>query len=128
MPDPFTDMMEQLRDEILEGVEALIADVKARGGREDSELDPFELYPAPEAAAFLSIDRSTLYDIPEGDLPRCRVGPARGATRWMGADLLAYSRGLEPLDYESLIQDLRSEMRRPHPTSEPSDGPVERVL
>lgn len=128
MADPFTDMMEQLRDEILAGVEEMIQGLQSRPAREESRLDPFELYDAQEASAFLDLDRSTLYDIPESDLPRCRVGPARGSTRWMGADLLAYARGLDPLDYEAIIEDLREEMRQPHPTSEPSDGPVQRVV
>lgn len=128
MADPFTNMMEQFRDEILSGIEDLLGQHAGRPGVDESNLDPFELYSTSEAADFLGLDRSTLYDIPESDLPRCRVGPARGSTRWMGADLLAYSRGLEPLDYEAMLDDLRTEMRRKPSTSEPSDGPVERVL
>lgn len=128
--DPFTDMMEQFRDEILSGIKELLQDEASRETAGDAvDLDPFSLYDASEAAEILNVDRSTMYRIPETELPRCRVGPSRGNTRWMGADLLAYARGLDPLDYQSLIEDLRNEMRRPHPdsASEPSDGPT-RVL
>jgi len=128
--DPFVDLFEQLRDEILEGVESLLEGALSRRQAKDTtELDPFELYTAEEAATILGLDRATMYDIPETELPRCEVGPARGATRWMGADLLAYARGLDPLDYQSLIEDLRKEMRQPHPDrkSDMSDG-LNRVL
>jgi len=122
--DPFRDMMESLRDEILDGVESLIEAAVSRGqSREVTELDPFELYTASEAADLLGLDRATMYEIPESELPRCQVGPARGATRWMGADLLAYARGLDPLDYQQMIEELRDEMRQPHAPVQ-SDGPT----
>jgi len=127
--DPFTDMLEDLRDEILEGVRSIVQSALHQPSTDDSGLDPFQLYTAQEAADVLGLDRATMYEIPEAELPRCDVGPARGATRWMGADLLAYSRGLDPVDYESVLEDVRSELRRtPSSPSEPSDGPVERVL
>jgi hypothetical protein len=111
MDDPFKKMMTELRDEILSGVRDLLKEQRVQGA-ESSELDPFELYESTGAAEFLGIDRSTLYDIPETELPRCRVGPARGSTRWMGADLLAYARGLDPIDYKSVLDELREELRR----------------
>jgi hypothetical protein len=123
--DPFTDMLEDLRDEILEGVRSIVRSALEQPSTDDSGLDPFQLYTAQEAADVLGLDRATMYEIPEAELPRCDVGPARGATRWMGADLLAYSRGLDPVDYESVLEDVRSELRRtPASTSEPKDGPT----
>lgn len=123
MADPFTNMMAELRDEILNGVRDILQQESTKA-TEESELDPYELYRSKEAAEFLGIDRSTLYDIPEADLPRCRIGPARGATRWMGADLLAYARGLEPLDYESILDELRENLRtRPQANSDSTDEP-----
>ena len=123
--DPFTDMLEDLRDEILEGVRSIVQSALRRPSTDDSGLDPFQLHTAQEAADVLGLDRATMYEIPEAELPRCDVGPARGATRWMGADLLAYSRGLDPVDYESVVEDLRDELRRtPASTSTPSDGPT----
>lgn len=124
--DPFTDVLEQFRDEVLDGVGDLLEPHLARSGAaETSELDPFKLYTAQEAATILGLDRTTIYDIPEADLPRCRVGPARGSTRWMGADLLAYAQGLDPIDYESLLKDLRETLQQPH-SSVPNreDGPT----
>lgn len=127
MADPFVKMMEELRDEILGGVRRILQQESTEATAE-SELDPYELYGSREAADYLGIDRSTLYDIPEADLPRCRVGPARGSTRWMGADLLAYARGLEPLDYESILDELRDELRPgPAARSDRTDEP-NRVL
>jgi len=79
----------------------------------DAEFDLWRLYTAREAADILGLDRSTIYDIPEHDLPRCRVGPSRGSTRFMGADLLAYMKGLEPVDYEQMIRELRKQLRKP---------------
>jgi hypothetical protein len=123
--DPFTDMLEDLRDEILEGVRSIVQSALRRPSTDDSGLDPFQLYTVQEAADVLGLDRATMYEIPEAELPRCDVGPARGATRWMGADLLAYSRGLDPVDYESVLDDLRDKLRRsPASTSTPSDGPT----
>lgn len=123
--DPFTDMLEDLRDEILEGVRSIVRSALEQPSTDDSGLDPFQLYTAQEASEVLGLDRATMYEIPEAELPRCDVGPARGATRWMGADLLAYSRGLDPVDYESVLEDLRDELRRsPASTSTPSDGPT----
>jgi len=124
MPDPFTDMMEQLRDEILEGVRSIVGEL--RTGASESELDPFALYTAQEAADILGLDRATMYEIPEAELPRCEIGPARGATRWMGADLLAYMKGLDPVDYETVLSDLREELSSPHP--EPSEDGMTRVM
>lgn len=128
MADPF----DQLKNEIGEVVSACIKDAlgenEIRNAFDDTDFDPWKLYKVREAADILGLDCVTMYDIPETELPRCRVGPARGSTRWMGADLLAYARGLDPLDYQSLIKDLREEIRRPHSnTIEPAEGPT-RVL
>jgi hypothetical protein len=118
-------MLEDLRDEILEGVRSIVQAALHRPSTDDSGLDPFQLYTAQEAADVLGLDRATMYEIPEAELPRCDVGPSRGATRWMGADLLAYMKGLDPVDYESVLEDLRDELRRsPASTSTPSDGPT----
>lgn len=127
MADPFVKMMEELRDEILGGVRKILRQDSTEATAE-SELDPYGLYGSRDAAEYLGIDRSTLYDIPEADLPRCRVGPARGSTRWMGADLLAYARGLEPLDYESILDELREKLRSPPHTSSSSSDQQNRVL
>jgi hypothetical protein len=129
MSDPLTQMMESFRDEVLEGVRSIVRSEEARPAPTDGSLDPFRLYTAREAADVLGLDRATMYDIPESELPRCRVGPARGSTRWMGADLLAYARSLDPVDYESVLEEVRSELRRvPSGDGAPNDGPVERVL
>lgn len=122
------DLFDQLKDELREVVSACVKN--ALGEHEigkagdNTDFDPWKLYNAREAADILGLDRATMYDIPETELPRCRVGPARGSTRWMGADLLAYARELDPLDYQVLIERMRDEMRRPHQSSEPADDPT----
>lgn len=50
-----------------------------------------KLFTAAEAAHALGLRRrNTVYEIPECDLPRTRVGPRRGRTMFRGEDLIAY--------------------------------------
>ena len=50
-----------------------------------------KLFSAAEAADALGFRRkNTVYEIPECDLPRTRVGPRRGRTMFRGEDLIAY--------------------------------------
>lgn len=56
-----------------------------------TEFRAGHLYSAAEAAQVLGFRRrNTIYEIPERDLPRTRVGPRRGRTMFRGEDLLAY--------------------------------------
>jgi hypothetical protein len=108
-----TKLIEQLADDIATAVAEKLRPLLSRAEvPAETELDPFRLYTAAEAADVLGLDRATMYEIPEAELPRCNVGPARGATRWMGADLLAYARGADPIDYEAILGDLRDALRR----------------
>jgi hypothetical protein len=80
-------------------------------------IDLWGLYTAKEAAAYLRLAQvKGIYDIPETDLPRRRIGPNRGAHRWMGADLFCYALGMEPVPMERIMQDFREAMRRPVPS------------
>lgn len=59
-------------------------------------IEPNHLYTAGEVAELFRFDRTkTVYEIPEVDLPRIRVGRGRRQIRFLGTDLLAYL-GLEP--------------------------------
>ena len=89
-----TELVEQLKKDIATAVAEKLRPLLSQSEvPAETELDPFRLYTVAEAADILGLDRATMYEIPEAELPRCNVGPARGATRWMGADLLAYARG-----------------------------------
>lgn len=66
-----------------------------------SGIVPTRVYTAEEAAAALGLNRKqTMYEISEAELPRRRIGPRRGSTRFLGRDLLRYVLGLPPSDDE----------------------------
>jgi hypothetical protein len=111
--EQLTAIIEQLKKDIATAVAEKLRPLLSRAeAPAETELDPFRLYTAAEAADVLGLDRATMYEIPEAELSRCNVGPARGATRWMGADLLAHARGADPIDYEAILGDLRDALRR----------------
>jgi hypothetical protein len=111
--EQLTAIIEQLKKDVATAVAEKLRPLLSRPEvPAETELDPFRLYTAAEAADVLGLDRATMYEIPEAELPRCNVGPARGATRWMGADLLAYARGADPIDYEVVLDELREELRK----------------
>ena len=109
-------LQERIAGGVEESVRSAVAEELARTqlAAGEADFDLWRLYRAREAADILGLDRTTMYDIPESDLPRCRVGPARGSVRWLGADLLAYVKGLDPVDYEAVIEHLKEQLRRPH--------------
>jgi hypothetical protein len=53
-------------------------------------IHPERLYDARTAAELLGIHRDTLYRIPDRLLPRSRVGPRRGRTKFRGRALIEY--------------------------------------
>jgi len=55
-----------------------------------TQLNPERLYDASQIAEYFGIHRDTLYKIPDRLLPRTRVGPRRGRTKFKGRDVLAY--------------------------------------
>lgn len=59
------------------------------------DLHPERLYDAKTVAAYLGIHRDTLYRIPDRLLPRSRVGPNRGRTKFKGRNILAYVERME---------------------------------
>lgn len=76
-----------------------------------TELKPEAFYTAREAATLLRLSRvDSIYEIPEAELPRCRVGPSRGSVRFYGADLLAYAKGLVGVDYQDVITRLKDRL------------------
>lgn len=77
-------------------------------------IRPLGLYSVREAAAWLRISNfKSVYEIPESELPQCKVGPKRGRIRYWGADLLCYIRGFPPFDMQSAMEDLRASIARP---------------
>jgi len=66
-------------------------------------FDLWKSYAAGEAAEILGLKRrGSIYEIPEAELPRSRVGPARGSTTFLGLDLLVYMKGLSPVDWQAV--------------------------
>lgn len=58
-------------------------------------LAPNRLYRADDLADLFQCDRDSIYRIPVRLLPRVRVGPRGGATRFWGRDVLAYLERME---------------------------------
>lgn len=56
------------------------------------EIIPHARYTPAEAAALLGFGSrmKTIYDVPERQLPRRRVGPNEGRVLFLGRDLIAY--------------------------------------
>lgn len=98
---------------------AAIASDVTEGPTDELAIAPGRLYSASEANALLGFDRMTIYEIPEADLPRCKIGPSRGSLRFLGADLLAYAKGLPQIDTQAMIdearQTLEDRLSRPGP-------------
>ena len=66
-------------------------DCRGNGSQSEAQVYIGKLFTAAEAADVLGFRRrNTVYEIPERDLPRTRVGPRRGRTMFRGEDLLAY--------------------------------------
>ena len=54
-------------------------------------IDPQRFYDADEVSKALGLRRrKTVYEIPEDDLPRYRVGPGRRTVRFLGRDVVTY--------------------------------------
>lgn len=74
-------------------------------------IDPDTLYTPAEAATLLGLRRTkSMSEIPTTDLPKCKVGPARGSVRYLGADLLAYARGLAVPDLQPVLDAARERL------------------
>lgn len=83
-----------------------------------SAFEPWRAYTAKEAAEFLGLARTdSVYEIPEVELPRVRVGPNRGSVRFLGADLVCYAKALAPIDYEAVRDQFEDRLKRPAPAA-----------
>jgi hypothetical protein len=86
-------------------------------------FDLWRAHTVEEAAAFLGLKRTnTLYEIPEAELPRCRVGPTRSAVRYFGLDLFCYLKRLPMVDAAAVRNgavDARTAWSRAHVVSRP---------
>lgn len=51
---------------------------------------PFRYYDAKDLSAAWGMSRPSVYQIPEAELPKRRVGPKRGLIVYLGADIIAY--------------------------------------
>ena len=99
-------------DQVAEGVRRALDVTQSDAQADELAIAPGRLYTAAEASALLRYNRSaTIYEIPATDLPRCKIGPSRGSLRFLGADLLAYAKGLPPVDTEAMLEDARAELR-----------------
>lgn len=96
-------------------MQSLVADA-VREALEGSSIQPMRVYTAEEAGNLLGFTRwQTIYEIPECELPKCRIGPARRSVRYFGADLLAYLKGVDPLDVGAILDEVRSRIGVPAP-------------
>lgn len=104
-----SDLVVMPADKLTAIVTAAVADVLATmappaegaAPAADGGIVPTRVYTAEEAADVLGLSRKqTMFEIPEAELPRRRIGPRRGATRFLGCDLLRYVLGLPPCDDE----------------------------
>lgn len=95
---------------------AVMSDIVDHEGIGDhSDIRLTGMYTAREAAAWLRLSNwKSIYEIAEKELPRCKVGPRRGRIRYLGADLLCYVRGIEPLDIGATMTELKSRLSKPH--------------
>lgn len=93
-----------------EQAEALVLLLGAASGA-DRRILPDVLYTAKEANRLLGFgERMTIYEIDEKELTTCRVGAGRGSNRYLGADLLAYARGLDLPDIQALADGARDRL------------------
>lgn len=102
----------------LTSIDSFFSDLLRRMDRIDAKISdksqaipPNELgiklmkaYTARETAVFLSVDRDSVYKIPENELPWVRrAGSGKG---YLGIQILRYMHGLDPLDTESMVEEL----------------------
>ena len=115
MPNLVVTTEEALRqlvaDQVAEGVRRALDVTQSDDQPDELAIVPARLYTAADANRLLGFKRMTIYEIPETDLPRCRVGPARGSLRFLGADLVAYAKGVPVADTQALVDGARAELR-----------------
>lgn len=109
---------------VLEGLRRADA---ASPSADDRAIVPDRLYTPDEVARIFGFGTpdaprtKSVYEIPEAELPKLRIGAARGAVRYLGADLLSYARGLPPRDTEADLdaarQRLTDRLARPGPVT-----------
>lgn len=107
--------VDELRDLIAGAVEQGVRQAGQTSPSSDPlAIHPDRLYTRPEAAALLGFGHrpNTLTEIPEADLPRCKVGPSRGSVRYLGADLVAYAKGLPMPDTAAMVEGARNRLVR----------------
>lgn len=88
---------------------------------------PLQLLSAREVANLLALDVDTVYQIPVGELPRVKVGPSRGSTRFLAINVGRYALGLPPLDHQRLLDRLersgpKVQPLKPTGSTKPSGG------
>lgn len=79
------------------------ADREAVAANIRSQIDPLRPYSMSEAAGFLGLKTSAVYEIPEAMLPRVR----NGKQRVLGINLILYAMGQPPVDTEALARSVR---------------------
>lgn len=103
--------MDTLSSFTSEGLQALLEEA-IRQSYSDRVLHPWKAYTVKQVADLFEMPTSTVYKIPENELPRRYVGPRRGSLRFLGADLMCYLAGEDPVDFSSLVDELRRQVRQ----------------
>lgn len=88
-------------DGVIRQLSAYITTVAAQ----DSPIHPHRLYTPREVAEYMRFsDVNSVYNIPETELPRHKVGPNRGSVRYSGINILRYTQGSTPVDISAITE------------------------
>lgn len=73
-------------------------------------IEPLKAYTAKEAAHFIGSHQTSVYEIPEAELPKVRrVGTGVG---YLGINILLYVHGLPPVDLKRRLEEYREALMR----------------
>lgn len=118
-----------MREAVAASVQEALASLDARPGVSETSRvpHPLQLLSAREVAELLALDVDTVYQIPGGELPRVKVGPSRGSTRFLAVNVGRYALGLPPLDHQRLLDRLersgpKVQPLKPTGSTKPSGG------
>lgn len=99
VPTAAFDELVRKMDQLLNERNASLPDVDALG------MEPLRAYTVKEAAHLLGVTVSSVYKIPETELPRVRRNGT--AVGFLGINLLCYMHQMPPVDVAGLVERMR---------------------